>query len=80
MKPYTIDSAELKRILTPDDYISSCEERNRQFKEKNGREMNYDDVIASFGGRPLGCSQVLPRQRDENKHSRSMDNAILDQT
>ena len=74
MKPYTIDSAELKRILTPDDYISACEERNRLFKEKNGREMNYDDVLASFGGYAMGCAMDTGKR---NPMSRSMDDGIV---
>ena len=44
-----------------------CAERNRAFEQKHGRPITYDDVIASFGGGPLGQSIVTDRSTDTGR-------------
>ena len=41
-------------------YKRDCEERNAAFKAKHGREMNYEDVLLSFGGQFVGHSINSP--------------------
>ena len=49
------------------EYESMCAERNRAFEQKHGRPITYDDVIASFGGGPLGQSIVTDRSTDTGR-------------
>ena len=44
---------------TQEQFESDCRERNRLFREKWGRDMEWDDVLASFGGRNLGQTHSL---------------------
>jgi hypothetical protein len=62
--------------MTDKEYEDYCDQRNEDFLAKHGRPMNYQDVIASFGGHAMGQTVVLPRRRDENKHSRSQDKGL----
>ena len=43
---------------TKEQQAKDAAERNAWFLKVNGREINYEDVIKSFGGRFVGESQV----------------------
>ena len=60
-----------------DSQNKGVQERNRKFLERHGREMNYEDVIISFGGRFTGQSQI---GRKQNAMVGSEDDGVLSQT
>jgi hypothetical protein len=49
------------------EYEAMCAERNAKFLKEQGREMTYNDVLASFGGGPLGQSIVTDRSTDDGR-------------
>ena len=49
-------------------------ERNRKFKAKFGRDMNYEDVLIGFGAGFCGQSQI---SRAKNPFSSSEDDGVL---
>ena len=49
-------------IYTKEQSARDQAERNRQFKAGAGRDMTYEDVILSWGGRFAGHSIVRPHQ------------------
>lgn len=53
--------------MTDAEYEAMCAERNRAFEQKHGRSMTADDVIASFGGGPLGQSIVTDRSTETGR-------------
>ena len=54
--------------MTPEEeYAAECEKRNAEFLKEHGREMTYDDVLASFGGGPLGQSIVTDRSTETGR-------------
>ena len=63
---------------TQEQYESDCRERNRLFREKWGREMTFDDVLASFGGYHLGQTEALPDYLSRNRFY--PDDGIVEQT
>jgi len=63
---------------TQEQYESDCRERNRLFRAKWGRDMEWDDVLASFGGRNLGQTQALPDYLSRNRFY--PDDGIVEQT
>ena len=49
------------------EYEAMCAERNAKFLKEHGREMTYDDVLASFGGGPLAQSIVTDRSTETGR-------------
>ncbi len=63
-------------LYTRQQQAKDAHERNAWFLKANGREMTYEDVIKSWGGRMSGGSQ-LTRERS---NSRSSDDGVKDCT
>ena len=76
MSELTLKMSVTVTTYTADQFKKDCEERNAWFLKVNGREINYEDVIKSWGGRMSGESQLT----QERINSRSENDGVINQT